>query len=120
MKLMIGSEGCNLTDNVAVRFGKAPYYLVFDTKTGITECYKNDREDGVEHSHQIIEKLGSSGADTLIAVHIGPHAFKIAEDNGMKVFRTEKKITVSETISRFIKGELTRLNEPTVKKHDHT
>jgi predicted Fe-Mo cluster-binding NifX family protein len=120
MLILIGSDGNKLDSPVAKRFGHANYFILFNTETKNFEAYENLNE---EHNHDNLYDFLEKGVEVFIVGNIGPHAFEIIDTPKSQVYLA-RKMSISESINRFISGELECLAEPTVKKsighkHDH-
>ena len=120
MLILIGSDGNSLDSPVAKRFGHANYFILFNTVTKDFESFENLAE---EHNHDNLYEFLKKGVDAFIVGNIGPHAFDIVNTSKSKVYLA-RKMSVLESVNRFISGELEYLKEPTVKisighKHDH-
>ncbi|MGA9294485.1 MAG: NifB/NifX family molybdenum-iron cluster-binding protein [Ignavibacteriaceae bacterium] len=118
MLILIGSDGNNLDSPVAKRFGHANYFILFNTEAKNYEAFKNLAE---EHNHDNLSDFLQNGIEVFIVGNIGPHAFEIINTPKSKVYLA-RKMSVSESINRFISGELEYLTEPTLKKsirHKH-
>ncbi len=120
MLILIGADGNKLDSPVAKRFGHANHFILINTETKDFEAFENLAE---EHNHENLYEFLEKGVEAFIVGNIGPHAFEIINTPQSKVYLA-RKMSVSESINRFISGELENLTEPTVKKsighkHDH-
>lgn len=120
MLLLIGSDGNSLNSQVAKRFGHANYFVLFNTETKSFEAFENSAE---EHNHDNLYDFLQKGVEVFIVGNIGPHAFQIINTPKSKVYLA-RRMSVSESVKKFITGELEYLTEPTVKKsighrHEH-
>ena len=120
MLILIGSDGNNLESPVAKRFGHANYFILYNTETKNFEAFENLAE---EHNHDNLYDFLEKGVEVFIVGNIGPHAFEIINTPKNQVYLA-RKMSVSESLKKFVGGELEHLKEPTVKKsighkHDH-
>jgi predicted Fe-Mo cluster-binding NifX family protein len=118
MFIMIGSDGIDLESSVAKRFGHASYYILYNTVTKNFTVEENSQE---EHNHDNLYYYLDKGVEAFIVGNIGPHAFQIINTPDSKVYLA-RKMSVLESIEKFLAGELEHLSEPTVRKsigHDH-
>lgn len=113
MIICIGSEGNNLENQIAKRFGHAEFYMLYNTESKTVEAIKNEEVE--KHDHEILNNFIDKGAKTFIVGNIGPHAFEILKSGGSKVYLA-RKMKVLEAITSFNNGELKELVEPTAKK----
>ncbi len=116
MLILIGSDGNSLDSPIAKRFGHASYFIMFNTETKTYEAFENIAE---EHNHDNLQDFLGNGVEAFVVGNIGPHAFKIINTPKSKVCLA-RKMSVSESITKFLNGELEHLTKPTVKKSiDH-
>lgn len=120
MLILIGADGNSPVSPVAKRFGHANYFILFNTETKDFEAFENLAE---EHNHDNLYDFLQKGVEIFIVGNIGPHAFEIINTPKSKVYLA-RKMNVSESINKFVSGELEHLTEPTVKKsighrHEH-
>jgi predicted Fe-Mo cluster-binding NifX family protein len=112
MLVLIGSDGDSLESQIAKRFGHANYFILFNTDTKTFEAIENT---AAEHNHENLQDFLDRGVESFIVGNIGPHAFEITNTLKSKVYLA-RKLNVSESINKFLKGELEHLTEPTAKK----
>lgn len=112
MLIIIGSDGNNLESPIAKRFGHAEYFIQYNTETKSFEAFVNNEEG---HNHDNLQEFLDNGIEVFIVGNIGPHAFKIINTPKSKVFLA-RKMTVQESIEKFLKDELKQLTESTVKQ----
>ncbi len=120
MLILIGSDENNLQSRVAKRFGHANFFILYNTETKNYEAFEN-KDEG--HNHENLKAFLDKGVEAFIVGNIGPHAFEIINTPRSKVYLA-RKMSVSESIDKFISGELEHLSEPTVKRsighaHEH-
>jgi predicted Fe-Mo cluster-binding NifX family protein len=112
MLLLIGSDENNLQSRVAKRFGQATFFILFNTETKKFEAFENKDE---VHHHENLKYFLDKGVEAFIVGNVGPHAFEIINTPKSKVYLA-RKMSVSESINKFLSGELEHLKEPTVKR----
>jgi predicted Fe-Mo cluster-binding NifX family protein len=112
MLILIGSDGDSLESAIAKRFGHANYFILYNTEKKSFEAFENKAE---EHNHENLQGFLDKGVEAFIVGNIGPHAFEIINTPKSKVY-LDRKISVSKSINKFLKGELEYLTEPTAKK----
>jgi predicted Fe-Mo cluster-binding NifX family protein len=100
MKIAITSMGDNLESKVSERFGRAPYFIIYDTDTGDFTAVKNGAE-AVEHGAgpRAVKLITDSGADVIITGNLGVNAMESIKSSGMKYFTG---ITSDKTVSQII------------------
>ncbi|HET54770.1 MAG TPA: dinitrogenase iron-molybdenum cofactor biosynthesis protein [Ignavibacteria bacterium] len=112
MLIAIGSDGKNLENKVAKRFGHAAYYIIYNTDDKSFKAMKNN---DVDHTHAELSELLEKGVEVFIVGNIGPHAFELLIDGGAELYLA-RKMTVQEAIDKYGSGELEKLTESTVKQ----
>ena len=118
MLILIGADGDNPESTVAKRFGHAGYYILYNSDT---KSFSVDANSEEEHNHNNLYNYLDKGVKAFIVHNIGPHAFEIVNTPESKVYLA-RRMSVTESINKFLNGELEQLTEPTAKKsigHDH-
>ena len=113
MKLIITSQGTDPADQVDPRFGRARYFMLFDTDS---EEYKVlDNADQVEATQgagvQAGQNIVNSGAEVLLTGHCGPKAFEVLSAAGVKIYSGIQG-TVQEAVQAWRQNKLELLNGP--------
>jgi predicted Fe-Mo cluster-binding NifX family protein len=118
VKVVIAANGPTLDSPVAKRFGRAPYYVFWDSGSGQAQAIDNTQPD--DETHAIIARMAGRGVEVFITGNIGPHAFELTRSLGCRV-ALARRMSAGEALDRLSKDELQILNEPTVKRsaHDH-
>lgn len=120
MKIAITSTGVSPDAPVDPRFGRAAFFIVFDTETG--EYTALDNTHGVDSPHgagiRAAETLSQLGVEVVITGNCGPKALTALEAGGIKVF-TGATGTVREGLEKFRRGELNPPSQQTFDQHDH-
>jgi predicted Fe-Mo cluster-binding NifX family protein len=111
MKLLIASDGKDLKSTISKRFGHAAYFLKVDTDSKEIVVIENSP---FTRRHEVIPAMAKEGVDTIIAAHIGPHAFALLAANGMRAVLA-RHVTVGEAIEKCVRGELKILDGPTLQ-----
>lgn len=113
MKLVITSQGTDPAGPVDSRFGRARYFIVFDTDND--EFTVLDNADQVEAAQgagvQAAQNVVSSGAEVLLTGNCGPQAFRVLSAAGVKIYSGIKG-TVQEAVQAWRQNELELLNGP--------
>jgi predicted Fe-Mo cluster-binding NifX family protein len=114
MKIAIATKGKTISSRVDDRFGRCPYFLVFDTKSMTTETIENPGQKeknaaGIRACQMLIAK----DIDAVVVKNIGHNALVTLTGAGMDVY-TVVSGTVSAAIEKVKRGELTTAERPTV------
>ncbi len=118
MRIVVSSQGMDLSSGVDPRFARAPYFLVFDTSDESLEVVKND--EGVNAAHgagiQAAENITGKNVDIVVSGNFGPRAFQALKAAGIKMALLEDA-TVSEAIELAKNDKLELCNDANVGGH---
>jgi predicted Fe-Mo cluster-binding NifX family protein len=118
MKIAVTSNGKTKGSTVDQRFGRAKYFLVFDSETD--EYTTIDNEINVNAMQgagiQAGEVMAREGVNVLLTGHCGPKAFRTMQAAGVKVV-TGISGTVEDAVKRYVGGELSEATGPDVEGH---
>jgi len=115
MKIAVPATDGNLDANVDLRFGRCPYYVIFEVeenKIKNHEILENKtgqemRGVGITASQMIVNKE----VEVVITGNIGPNAFNVLSGTGMKII-TGVNGNVKEVVEKYLNGELKETNQP--------
>ena len=118
MKIVVTSQGKELSSEIDPRFGRAKWLLVVDTQTGLSEAYDNTVNLNIAQGAgiQTGQNVVNLGAEAVITGNIGPNAIKTLSAANVKVFLSKAK-TIQETIESFKAGELNEVTQANVEGH---
>jgi len=118
MKIIITSQGNELSSEIDLRFGRAKWLILFDTETDTFEAHDNNlnlnasQGAGIQTGRNIAEL----GADGVITGNVGPNAFKTLSAANIKVYLAEK-LTVEQAIEAYKDGKLLSAGQANVEGH---
>ena len=107
MKIAITSIGETLDSPVDQRFGRARYFIVYDTESGEWSAGDNRQNieaaqgAGIQAGRQVID----FGVKAVITGHCGPKAFATLTAGEVDVYQ-EARGTVAEAVEAFESGKL--------------
>ncbi|MDD4842903.1 MAG: NifB/NifX family molybdenum-iron cluster-binding protein [Anaerotignum sp.] len=109
MKIAIPMNEMRVDAEVCVSFGRAPYFLFYDTESKETEFIINPAAAaqggaGIKAAQAIVDEA----AKALITVRCGENAAEVFSAAEIKVYKTTK-VTAKENISEFEKGQLAEI-----------
>lgn len=107
MKIMLPLDE-NKVD-VCIAFGRAPMFLLHDTKTNETEYLVNPAAQsqggaGIQAAQFIVDQK----ADVLITVRCGENAAEVFKAAGVKIYKADGK-SAKEEITEYVEGRLEEL-----------
>ncbi len=115
--MVIPAAGQDLNAMVDSRFGRAPFYILYDLKTETFEAVPNQAAmAGGGAGTMAAQAVLSMGADTVVSDNVGPNAFQVLAAAGIRILRAVPG-TVAETVDRLKKGELEELSTPGAYRH---
>lgn len=114
MKLIISSQGNKLESKPSSRFGRAPYFILYDLSSNHWTAFPNQGVSeqggaGVAASQLMIDQ----GVNAIISGRFGRNAFQVldAADIPMWIFDSENQ-TIQEVIESFKSGLLKKVSQP--------
>ncbi len=111
MKIALPIDEKDLTNQVSVSFGRAPYYAIYDTDTKDVEYIENTAANakggaGIKAAQFVVD----SGAKVLITPRCGENAADVVKNAGIKMYRSEK-ISANQNIEQFLENKLSLLDD---------
>ncbi len=111
MKIAIPVDEKHSESSVCLAFGRAPYFLFYDTTTKETYYLDNSAiENPSGASIRAAQIIVDHGAKALLTQRCGENAQKVLLTSGVSVYQSIPK-TAKENIDAFEAGELTLLND---------
>lgn len=119
MKIIIPVDERDMGTNVCVSFGRAPYFLVYDTETKESLFIDNSAAAstggaGIKAAQIIVD----SKVDALLTPRCGENAADVLKAADIKIFKTIGDST-RENLDAFIAGNLSLLGEIHAGFHGH-
>lgn len=106
MKVVVTSNGRDMSSEASPAFGRCPTYIFVDTETMEFEAVANPAVNafggaGIQAAQFVIEQ----GADAVLTGNVGPNAYDVLGAANMPVFRHEGG-TVREAVEAYVAGRL--------------
>jgi len=119
MKLAMPIEGKDSMKNVSPSFGRAPYFLIYDTDTKEEKYLENSAATtqggaGVKAAQIVAD----SKVDVLLTPRCGKNAAEVFEDSGIKLYKTREG-SAKKNIEDFTEDRLSPLEEIHAGFHNH-
>lgn len=115
MKIAISSTGKDLDSEVDLRFGRCNYFLIVNIENNKIKDFKAIENTAKAQmggagitSSEIVAK---ENVDTVITFNLGPRAFAVFGQFGIKIYQGEGKIR--EVIQKFINNKLIEISSAT-------
>ena len=116
MKIALSATGKGLDSNVYTKFERCHFFLILDIEKNSLVSIENKTKDRPHEIGGTIGKLiANEGIDTVITTDIGPSAFKIFKQYGIKMYRAEG--LVEDAIQYLKEGKLPEITEATVPRY---
>lgn len=118
MKIAISAQGKELDSMVDPRFGRAMYFIIYDTDSKTHEVIDNEQNAlsaqgaGVQASQKVV----AHKPDMVVSGNFGPKAFQIISAAGIKITLC-KECKVSEAIEIALSDQLKVADKPNVTGH---
>jgi predicted Fe-Mo cluster-binding NifX family protein len=89
MKIIIPVDENKQETKVCVSFGRAPYYMLHDTKSNATEFIVNPAAQAQSGAGvKAAQLVADSGADALLTVRCGQNAADVLNAAKIKIYKT--------------------------------
>jgi predicted Fe-Mo cluster-binding NifX family protein len=119
MKIAVCSQSNNAQSNVDSRFGRAPFFAVYDDAVNAWEFLENQQNlqaaqgAGIQAAQTIVD----ADVNVLIAANVGPKAMAALNAGGIAVFEADPSKTIQQALDDYKAGTLTQLQQSNVEGH---
>ena len=119
MKIALPVDEKAIETSVCQSFGRAPYFLIFDTETIESTVIDNSAATspggaGIKAAQIIVDKQ----VNILLTPRCGENAAEVIKAADIKIFKT-MNTSVKDNIDAFIEGKLSLLEEIHAGFHKH-
>ncbi len=117
MKVAITSSGPTLQSNVDPRFGRCPYYIIYDTEDGSFKAVENKSNLAAGGAGiQAGQNISDMKVEAVITGNVGPNAFRVLSAAFIKIYSGASG-SVKDAIEKLKKGEYRETAGPDVGSH---
>jgi predicted Fe-Mo cluster-binding NifX family protein len=118
MKIAVTAAGPNPDSPLDVRFGRAAWFVVYDTETKTYNAVENKQNMALPQGAgiQSAALVVNSECRVLISAHCGPKAFDVLKKGGVQIFLAADG-TVKQCLEKHDKGFLKELKSADVEGH---
>jgi len=117
MKIAITSSGTTLQSGVDPRFGRCPYYIIYDTENDSFEAIENKSSlAGGGAGIQAAQNISDMKAEAVITGNVGPNAFRVLSAASVKIYSGATG-SIKDAIEKFKNGEYEETTGPDVGSH---
>jgi len=111
MKICISSLGSDLESKVDPRFGRAQYYIFYDTENDTFETHENVEANTMHGAGiQAGQLMSSQNIEAVITGQVGPNAFHTLSAAGVKIYQAGAK-SIKEVIDDFKNDKLSVITQ---------
>lgn len=110
MKILISSTGQELGAPMDTRFGRAPYFLIYDTENAATTVINNQEQVDASQGAGIQSATIAvkAGVDIVITGRCGPKAKHVLDESGIKI-HIALNLNGSDALEMFLAGDLPKI-----------
>ncbi|MBU1221956.1 NifB/NifX family molybdenum-iron cluster-binding protein [Myxococcota bacterium] len=107
MKIAVTSEGNSSDSLFDSRFGRASWFMVYDTENKNWNAVDNAGNLNAVHGAgtQSAQNIINMGVSVLVTGHCGPKAQSVLQSAGIKIFETNSG-TVTEALAGFMSSSM--------------
>lgn len=118
MKVAVTSKERKLESNLDERFGRAPYFIIYDLENDTYQCIDNKQNLNSAQGAgiQAAQNITNTKAEALITGNVGPKAFQVLKAAEIDIYLTQNT-SIQEAIENFKAGKLTKTNTNNVEGH---
>lgn len=119
MKIAVCSKSEGVESLADDRFGRAEYYVIFDTESRVGKTIENTaRGESAGAGGSAVRLLSKNNVDVVLVPELGPKAVDAVNAFEIKAYRYTKQGTVRELIAAYQAGELQSIETSTTKSHN--
>ena len=119
MKIAIPVDDASMDTTICVSFGRAPYFLIYDTESKNAKFISNSAAAsqggaGIKAAQTIIDHL----AESVLTPRCGENAAEVFHAANIKIYQTDGKLLM-HNLQAFERGKLPLLDEIHPGLHNH-
>ncbi len=108
MKVMLATNEPNLESQIADRFARAPYFLIYDTENEDVKVIENNADMAHGMGPKAVQTAIDNGAQAVISALPGGNAMEALKSSDITVYEG-KGMKASEAIEKLKSGELKKI-----------
>lgn len=106
MKILISALDAKKNSKVDMKFGRAEYFAIFDTKTGEYDFIENEAKNGAHGAGPVAaQKTIDLNVDIVLTGNLGIKAKSVIDQTKIKVYRLDKE-KVNENVEAYLNNNL--------------
>jgi len=109
----------NEDSKVDPRFGRAPYFLIYNEKSGEKKIVDNSQNlnapqgAGIQAAQNILKE----NIEILLTGNVGPKAFQLLAGANVQIYTEAANLTVDDAVKAFKEGKLPKATDATKPGH---
>ncbi len=111
--IAICASGDNSTAMVDGRFGRCPFFMIWDTEASEFKSMKNT---GIEAAHGAgtgaAQVLLQNKVGVILTTRIGPKAFQVLNSAGIKIYQGQDNMSVQALLDKYLDQQLQEIKQP--------
>ena len=118
MKIAISAKGDKLTSEIDPRFGRASYFIIYDTSDDSFEAITNEQNAQASQGAgvQSAQTVAGKKVEWVVSGNMGPKAFMGLQAAGIKIASWDKG-TVEEAVKLIKENKLEEISQANVQGH---
>jgi predicted Fe-Mo cluster-binding NifX family protein len=118
MKIAITSQGADMVSEVDPRFGRAKFFMVVDTESGVSAAHDNAQNlnaaqgAGIQAAQTVVEL----DVEAVLTGNVGPKAFSVLQAADIKMY-VGATGSVENAVEHFKAGQFECVTEANVEGH---
>lgn len=102
MKICLTSTGPSLQDKVDARFGRAAFFVIYDSENNQHEVIENPYLEGGGAGLKASQLIIDQGVNTVLSGELGPNAKVALDQAGIDFKKADLAKTIAENIQNLI------------------
>ena len=117
MIVAISSTGTSLESKVDPRFGRCPFFIIYDTENDSFEHVENQARQAMGGAGiQTGQMIADRGVKAIITGNVGPNAFRVLLTAEVKIYSGVSG-QISDALQNLKDGKLQETSAPDVSSH---
>ncbi|CAK8714006.1 hypothetical protein KKHLCK_03060 [Candidatus Electrothrix laxa] len=106
MKICITATGNDINAATDAAFGRAPWFVLVDTESGLTQGVENVSAEATQGAGiAAAQTMTEHGVDAVLTGRLGPKAKIALESSGIRMYEGVGRSTVAEALEQFHVGQ---------------
>ena len=116
MKICITSVGPELNSGVDPRFGRCQYFLILSEKGELLKSIPNESGQAMRGAGITAAQIvADEGVDIVITGNVGPNAYMVLNQSGIKIFPGASNITTGQAFKMYEESKLEEIDPSQAK-----